>query len=347
MDHATLQTLAHAHHLDLVGVAPAEESATWGAYRRWLDRGYAGEMRRYLARPYAAASRADPRRILPQTRTVLMVAASYAGPAQGALPPLHGRVSRYAWGEDYHRWLKQRLESLVEALKAALGPFPSRCYVDTGPVLERDWARRAGLGWFGKNTTLIHPRWGSYLFLGVGLLGVVLEPTPVPQMPDCGSCTRCLEACPTGALVAPGQLDARRCLSYLTIEHRGAIPETLRPQMGTWLFGCDVCQAVCPWNCKPLARHATEPSPSHASLYLPELLLIEPKTFAARFRRTPLWRATPVGIARNAAVVLGNRGDPAALPYLRRAAGAHPSALVREHAAWALERLAKTSPEGS
>lgn len=339
MDSVTLQALAHKHQLDLVGAVPVKRSATWDAYRRWLDQGYAGEMDRYLARPDAVARRADPRRILPETRTVLVVAASYAGPPHGQLPPLHGRVSRYAWGEDYHRWLKQRLDALVTSLKGGLNPFQSRCYVDTAPVLERDWAQCAGLGWFGKNTMLIHPQLGSYTFLGVGLLGVMLEPTPVPPMPDCGSCTRCLDACPTGALVAPRQLDARRCLSYLTIEHRGAIPESLRPKMGDWLFGCDVCQQVCPWNRKPLTRHAVEPSPPHASLYLPDLLMSEPEAFRARFRQTPIWRATPVGIARNAAVVLGNRGDPAALPYLRRAERAHPSPLVREHAAWAIDRL--------
>lgn len=334
-----LTELARKHQIDLVGTVPVGRAATWDAYRRWLDQGYAGEMRRYLARPDAVMRRADPRRILPEARTMLMVAALYAGPPHQELPPLHGRVSRYAWGEDYHHWLKRRLEALVDALEEMLGPFPSRCYVDTGPVLERDWARRAGLGWFGKNTTLIHPRLGSYTFLGVGLLGVDLEPTPRAQMPSCGTCTRCLEACPTGALVAPGEMDARRCLSYLTIEHRGAIPEALRPKMNSWLFGCDICQEVCPWNLKPLARHASEPAPPHASLYLPELLMIEPEGFRARFRQTPIWRATPVGIARNAAVVLGNQGDPAALPYLRRAARKHPSLLVREHADWAIDRL--------
>jgi len=335
----TLQELARAHRLNLVGAVPATSTSTWDAYRRWLDRGYAGEMRRYLARPDAVARRADPRKILPEARTVLAVAASYAGASHQALSPLHGRVSRYAWGEDYHRWLLKRLEAFVQALKEEIGPFTSRCYVDTGPILERDWARRAELGWFGKNTTLIHPQWGSYIFLGIALLSAELEPTPPGSMPGCGTCTRCLEACPTGALVAPGQLDARRCLSYLTIEHRGAIPEALRPKMGAWLFGCDICQEVCPWNRKPLARHAAEPPPPHASLYLPDLLMITSETFRARFRQTPIWRATPVGIARNAAVVLGNRGDPVALPYLQRAVQEHPSPLVREHADWASARI--------
>jgi len=347
LDYASLQRLAQQYQLDLVGAVQVGGAETWEAYRRWLDQGYAGEMRRYLARPDAVDRRADPRQILSETRTLLVVAASYAGPPHQDLPPLHGRISRYAWVGDYHRWLKRRLESLVSALEEDLGPFPSRCYVDTGPILERDWACRAGLGWFGKNTTLIHPQWGSYTFLGVGLLGVDLEPTPRTQMPSCGSCTRCLEACPTGALVAPGQLDARLCLSYLTVEHRGAIPEALRPKMGSWLFGCDICQEVCPWNRKLLARHAEDSLPPHASLYLPDLLMIEPETFRARFRRTPIWRATPEGIARNAAVVLGNQGDPTALSYLRRVVQEHSSSMVREHAAWAMERLEQSSAVNS
>jgi epoxyqueuosine reductase len=339
LDNVALQKLAQQHQLDLVGIAPAEKTTTWDAYRRWLHQGHAGEMARYLARPDAVARRADPRHILPEARTVLVVAASYASAPHAPLSPLHGRVSRYAWGEDYHRWLLKRLETLVSAIKEEAGPFTSRCYVDTGPILERDWAHQADLGWFGKNTMLIHPHQGSYTFLGVALLGADLASTPPASTPGCGSCTRCLEACPTGALVAPGQLDARRCLSYLTIEHRGPIPETLRSKMGSWLFGCDICQEICPWNQKPLARHAADTPPPNATLYLPDLLTIKPDAFRARFRQTPLWRATPEGLARNAAVVLGNQGDPKALPYLQHAAQNHPSPMVRAHAGWAIRRL--------
>lgn len=290
----------------------------------------------YLARQDAVNRRADPRNILPETRSVLVVASSYAGAPHPELPPLHGRVSRYAWGEDYHRWLLRDLETLVQRLIAAHGDFPYRCYVDTGPILERAWAQAAGLGWIGKNTNLIHPHLGSYLFLGVALLGLDLEPTPAPHLPDCGDCTRCIDACPTGALVAPGMLDARRCIAYLTIEHRGAIPAELRPLLGDRVFGCDTCQEVCPWNCKPLAAHAGLHAPPMATLDLPELLTMSETDFCARFRQTPLWRATWQGLARNAAVVLGNRQDPAARPILAHAAATHPSALVREHAAWAL-----------
>lgn len=339
MDVEILKTYAHAEALDVVGAVPVGPTVSHEVYRRWLEQGYAGEMARYLGRPDAVARRADPRRILPQTRSVLVVGVSYAGALHLPPQPLHGRVSRYAWGEDYHRWLLSRLQALVDRLRDNLGDFPARCYVDTGPILERDWARRAGLGWLGKNTTLIHPRLGSYVFLGVALVGVELPTTPPESLPTCGTCTRCLEACPTGALVAPWELDARRCLAYLTIEHRGAIPKALRPALGTRLFGCDVCQSACPWNREPLQAHVEATPPPEAQLYLPELLTLDAESFRARYRRSPIWRATPQGLARNAAVALGNLGDPAARPYLAEAAKHHSSPLVREHAVWALHRL--------
>jgi len=339
MDEGTLKVLADAAGLELVGVAPAGPARTWEAYRAWLAQGYAGAMT-YLARPDAVARRADPRRIMPAAKSVIVAAAAYPDVAAPLLPPLHGRVARYAWGEDYHRWLLRRLTALVQSLTTALGPLEARCYVDTGPLLEREWAMSAGLGWQGKNTCLLHPRLGSYFFLGVILVDRDLPPTPAPNFPTCGSCTRCLEACPTGALVAPGVLDARLCLSYLTIEHRGAISEALRPLLGERVFGCDLCQEVCPWNRRreAVAPALSEASARHATLALPELLREEPEMFRARFRSTPLWRATPEGLARNAAVVLGNLGDPAAVPALEWAATCHCSPLVREHAAWALAR---------
>lgn len=334
-----LQSLATAAGLDWVGLAPAEPARTWESYRAWLEQGYAGDMA-YLARPDALARRADPRAIMPSARSVIVAAMGYAREAVPPLLPLHGRVARYAWGADYHHWALQRLERLVELLAEALGPLEARCYVDTGPILERDWAVTAGLGWQGKNTCLLHPRLGSFTFLGVILTDRVLAPTPVPDFPTCGSCTRCLDACPTGALIAPGVLDARRCLSYLTIEHRGTIPERLRPLLGEHVFGCDICQEVCPWNQRvQLPRTVfSELSSLHATLALPELLRLDAGAFRTRFRSTPLWRATPEGLARNAAVVLGNLGDPAGLPLLEWAAREHDSALVREHAAWAFSR---------
>ena len=336
-----VQDWADEEALDAVGIAPVGPMPRWEAYRAWVAQGYAGGMS-YLARADAVARRADPREILPEAQSMLVVAASYAGPPLPELQPLHGHVSRYAWGmEDYHRWVLRRLEALVGRIRGAVGPFPYRCYVDTGPVLERAWAEVAGLGWIGKNTNLIHSHLGSFIFLGVALLGIELPPTPPPPsgLPDCGTCTRCIEACPTGAIVAPHVIDARRCLSYLTIEHRGPIPVEMRPLMEDRVFGCDICQEVCPWNRRPLARHADAPTPAHAMLALPPLLALDKATFRERFRATPIWRATPEGLARNAAIVLGNLGDPAARPALERAAASHPSAMVREHAAWGLEQL--------
>jgi len=329
--------LTEALTIAAIGVAQVGPTPTWAIYQDWLACGYAAEMA-YLTRPDALTRRADPRNILPETRSVLVVAASYANAPQPELPPLHGRVSRYAWGADYHRWLLRDLETLVQRLIITHGDFPYRCYVDTGPILERAWAQAAGLGWIGKNTNLLHPHLGSYLFLGVALLGLELETTPQPDLPTCGDCRRCIDACPTGALVAPGMLDARRCIAYLTVEHRGAIPEDLRPLLGDRVFGCDTCQEVCPWNRKPFAAYAAVPVPRTATLNLPEVLTMSEADFRARFRHTPFWRATWQGLARNAAVVLGNRQDPAARLILAHAAATHPSPLVREHAVWALRQ---------
>lgn len=345
MTHDDLRALAHEVALDLVGAVPAGPAPNWAAYRDWVAQGYAAEMH-YLSRPDALSKRQDPRRIVPDAKTVIIVSASYAGPPAPQLPPLSGRISRYVWGPpaeaqtDYHRWMLERLKALIERLEVALGqPITARTYVDTGPILERDWAQAAGLGWIGKNTTLINPTLGSYTFLGSALLDVALPAPPMPRLPSCGTCTRCLDACPTGALVSPGVLDARRCLSYLTIENRGPIPEQFREALGTRLFGCDTCQVVCPWNRKPIAAQAGQAVPKLATLYLPDLLKLDAAAFRARFRTTPIWRATPAGLARNAAIVLGNLGDPAAATYLKAAAAEHPSPMVREAAAWAIHRL--------
>ncbi len=333
-----LHRLAAELGLDLIGVASVGPTPHYVEYRQWIEAGLAGGMA-YLQHPDAVTRRADPRRILPEARTVIVVAAGYAGAPHPPLPPLHGRVSRYAWGEDYHRWLLKRLKQFIRRLQATMGDFPCRCYVDTGPVLERSWAIKAGLGFIGKNTALIHPQLGSYLFLGVALVGLEIPPTPQRPGGGCGHCTRCLHRCPTGALVAPYRLDARRCIAYLTVEHRGPIPEAWRPAIGEWLFGCDLCQEVCPWNRRALQAHAHAAPPPGATLYLPDLLLLTPETFRARFRRSPIWRATPEGLARNAAIVLGNRGDQAALPHLERALQHHPPPVVEEAIRWAIKRL--------
>lgn len=331
--------LAEDAGLDLAGVMPASSTPRWEAYETWVAQGYAGSMD-YLQRPVAMALRQDPRRVLPGAHTVLVGAARYAGGVSPALPPLHGRVARYAWQSDYHTWLRQRLEHWAEALRRELGGETSyRVYVDSGPVVERAWAAAAGLGWVGNNGLVLHPRLGSYFFLGVVLLSASLPPTPAPRLPSCGTCRRCIEACPTGAIVAPKVVDARRCLSYLTIESRESFPEALRPALGERIFGCDVCQEVCPWNARaPVVLPGTGEA-LRTSLDLTEALMLDARGFTARYRRSPVWRATQEGLARNAAVCLGNLRDPAARPALRLAVEKHPSALVREHAGWALARL--------
>ncbi len=296
----------------------------------------------YLTRPESMEKRRDPRLVMPTAKSVLVVAASYAGPVAPAPDGLTGRVARYAWRADYHDWLLARLKHLVRLIEAETGvSVQARCYVDTGPILERAWAQVAGLGWLGKNSCLIHPTLGSFLLLGVALVDLALPTANRGSLPTCGSCVACLKACPTGALLAPGVLDARRCLSYLTIEHRGDLAPDLFRAVGDRVFGCDVCQDVCPWNRKLTGDHKAGAVPAQATLYLPDLLTMDARSFRERFRSTAIWRATPEGLARNAAIVLGNSSDPSALGYLEAAAEGHPSPLVRRHASAAIAARAR------
>lgn len=316
---------------ELVAVGPADPPEHGTAFEAWLDAGYAGEMA-YLER--GRAKRLDPRRVLPGARSVVACALNYHQ-GHDAAGPAH--VARYAWGTDYHTVMERRLHALLADLETAAPGAAGRVYVDTGPVLERDLAARAGLGWVGKNTMLLHPALGSYFFIGVILTTAELAfDAPLPDR--CGTCTRCLEACPTGAFPAPYVLDARRCISYLTIEHRGPIPIGLRERVGTLAFGCDICQVVCPWN-----RQAPVTGESaFAARELPrltELVVLSEEEYRGRLRGSPLRRARRRGLARNAAVALGNSGDPAAAPALTRALD-DPDPDVRAHAGWALERLA-------
>jgi len=337
---ARLEEQAHSLGFDLVGVAPAQTPAeALQAYLGWLARGDYGEMA-YMARADRVARRADPALILPGVRSLVCVAVHYDSGPPPPVDPLHGRVARYAWGQDYHDWMLPRLEELAAWLRAEAGGAAHRAYVDTGPLLERAFAARAGLGFIGKNTCLIHPRLGSWLLLGVLLVDVEL-PAGKPLPPRCGSCTRCLDACPTGALTAPYRLDARRCIACLTIEHGGPIPPELRPLLGDRVFGCDECQTVCPWQrfSPPTAVAAFRAADAgRAAPSLLELLAMDEEAFRRRFAGTPLLRTGRERLQRNAAVALGNAGDPRAVPALRRALD-DPSPLVREHAAWALERL--------
>ncbi len=298
----------------------------------WLAAGFAGSMH-YLARH--PERRLTVAGILPKAQTVISLAYPYAPPP---IPPLdwrrtlRGRVAAYARGDDYHRAIEERLCALEDGLARVLPGSATRRYVDTGAVLEREWAMRAGLGWFGKNTMLLGTRAGSWFFLAELVTEALLQPD-APTTDHCGRCTRCLDGCPTAALADGLVMDARRCIAYLTIEHRGAIPRALRPQLGPWIFGCDVCQEVCPWNPPPTADRA--PDATGLFPFLPDLLRLDPSAFRRRFGATSLARTRRRGLLRNAAVALGNTGNPAAVPALRHAL-ADRDPLVRQHAAWAL-----------
>jgi epoxyqueuosine reductase len=339
-----LKQQAHALGFDLAGIAPAAEADHFEQFRDWLDHDYAGEMD-YLHR-HAQAHR-HPDSILPEVRSVVMVAMNYGDCGLNEEAAL-GKVARYALGADYHDVLRQRLKQLLAWLQTEVPSCRGRAVVDTAPLLERDFARRAGLGWFGKNTMLLNKKHGSYFFLGALLVDVALRADAPFDAAHCGTCTACLRACPTDAFVAPGQMDARRCISYLTIELRTAIAPELRPLMGGWLFGCDICQEVCPWNRKaPAATEpAFQPRPDLEAIDLLELFSLTEEAFRDRFRGTALLRPGRSGLLRNAAIVLGNRGDPAALPVLEKAAD-DPDPVVREAVRWAIERIKCSSDLGS
>jgi epoxyqueuosine reductase len=327
-----LKQQAHAAGFELVGIAPAAPADGFARFESWLEAGHAGEMA-YLERHVQA--RQHPASIQADVRSVVMVGMNYKPAASERRA---AGVSCYALGRDYHDVLRERLRLLLEWVQREIPDCRGRIVVDTAPLLERDFARRAGLGWFGKNTMLLHKRLGSYFFLGGLLLNVELRADAAHETSHCGTCRACLDACPTQAFVGPGQLDARRCISYLTIELRGSIPEELRAPMGEWLFGCDVCQEVCPWNRKAPEGTVAELRADLRDLDPSEVLQMSPETFRERFRGTALTRPRRAGLLRNAAIALGNRGDPKALPVLRRALG-DPEPLVREAAEWAIAQI--------
>jgi epoxyqueuosine reductase len=287
----------------------------------------------------------DPRNLMPGALTIVSLGISYLNeapvlPSTPGVP--RGRVARYAWGLDYHEVFKQKLWALHTYVQEQLGrPVDARALVDTARIVDKAVAQRAGMGWYGKNTNLLTHKYGSWILLGELLLDVAL-PHDEPVKTHCGSCTRCMPACPTGAIIAPGVLDSNRCISYLTIELRGPIPHAMRPLIGDWVFGCDICQDVCPVNLKATPRNHPEFQPDAgigASPSLIELLDITEEEFKERFRHSPVKRVKWAGLRRNVAVALGNIGDPAAVPALIGALNAEP-ALVRGHAAWALARIA-------
>ncbi|MEK7402291.1 MAG: tRNA epoxyqueuosine(34) reductase QueG [Gemmatimonadota bacterium] len=333
-----IKTAANALGFDPVGITCVGPAETHAAFREWLSRGFAGEMA-YLER--GAEKRRDTSLPFPDARSAIVVALDYGGKQPA------GPIARYARGDDYHDVMLARLGELHHRLEPIAGrPVAARAYVDTGPILERDLAQRAGLGWIGKNTNLINPDRGSFFFLGVLLTDLALESDARFEADRCGTCTRCLDACPTDAFVEPRVLDATRCISYLTIEHRTSIAPELRKLMGELVYGCDICQDVCPWNHR-FAREAGDaalaPRPENVNPGIRDLLRLHDADFKERFRGSPVTRAKRRGLARNAAVVLGNRGDAADIPALEQALN-DPEPLVREHAAWALERIGPGRP---
>lgn len=339
-----LKRQAAALGFDLCGIAPVADHSRLRFFREWLDRGYAAGME-YLHR--SADRRADVRQVLPSARTVVSLGTVYnadrpyttrdANPRQAA-------VARYAWGDDYHGVIQERLDALLLWMRSTAGePFEARAYVDTGPVQERVYAQQAGIGWIGKNTCVISPRLGSWIFLSEIICSLDLQ-TDAPALDQCGSCTRCLEACPTGALVAPGVLDSNRCLSYLTIENKGSIPEEEREAVGHHAYGCDICQEVCPWNLSHKTAVSQDPAwQPRDGLDAPSLLELWERTddeLRVLLKGSAMKRAGVRRLRRNLAVALGNSSDPAAAEALE--GHDEPTCrdpLVEEHVAWAVGRL--------
>jgi epoxyqueuosine reductase len=335
---ARAKALALECGFDLAGIARSEAPRELQFFAEWLARGYAGEMA-YLTSQ--SERRGDLRVAFPWARSVLCVGLQYDTPHPYSTQAAReqGWISRYAWGDDYHEVMKAMLERLLERWREETGPFQARCYVDTGPIVERAYAAAAGLGAWGKNTCLLHPEHGSWFFLGE-IVSELDLPDDAPRPDMCGSCTACLDACPTGALRAPYTLDATLCISYLTIEQKDAIPEPRRPDLGRHVFGCDICQDVCPWNRKR-RRHggaAFEPRAGGLAPDLAELAALDAEGFRRRFRASPLLRAKRRGLLRNVAVAMANTRESRHAPALERLA-TDPDPVVREHALWALQQL--------
>lgn len=340
----------------LTGVTTPDPSPHYSTFENWLAQGHHGRME-YLATERSRIRRLDSRVILPECKSILVLGTPYSPPLH---PPIsaqqarngnanlpaemggqeRGQIASYAWGADYHDILPRRMKELVQFIEAQVGrAVKNRWYTDTGPILERDLAQRAGIGWIGKNTCLINPKHGSYFLLGEILLDLPLEPDPPFVTDHCGTCRRCIEACPTDCILPDRTIDATRCISYLTIELKEGIPPELRDQLGNWVFGCDVCQMVCPWN-----RFAGEGDPAFGAQdpagALSDQLSLTTQEFNQRFKGTPVKRARRGGYLRNVAVAIGNTGDALALPVLQNALNdAEP--LVREHSQWAIAEISK------
>jgi len=346
---ALVKQAAEQAGFDLSGIAPAADTPDLEHFPAWIAAGHAGEMKYMEARDdQGSLKRASLSRVAPWARSVIVCAINYNTdkPYSTAVHDSdRGWISRYAWGrEDYHDAVLRRLKRVEDSLRNEMpaelqATLTTRSYVDTGPVVERVFAKYSGVGWIGKNTCLINQKKGSWLFLGVILTSLELEPD-LPAPDRCGSCTRCIEACPTDAILAPYQLDSNKCISYLTIEKRGSIPEDLRAGMGRHVFGCDICQDVCPWNRKAPASTAPEfePRPGLVNPALAWLAEISVEEFRETFRESPIRRTKRTGLRRNAAIAMGNSANPEFLPLLDKLATDEDDS-VAESASWAKARL--------
>lgn len=333
--------IAEAHRLGflLFGVSGLEQPVSYPSYQQWIAGKYHAGME-YLATDRALSIRQNPRLLMPEAKSILTLAFPYPVPFLAKLPPGRGRTASYSWGPDYHNLIPPRLLELARLLEKMAGrPCTIKVYTDTGPILERDLAQRSGLGWIGKNSCLINPSYGSFFFLAELFTDLEIQPTTPFTEQRCGSCTRCLDACPTGCIRSDHTIDASRCISYLTIENKNSISLKLRPLIGNWVFGCDICQMVCPWNrfANP-ERHAVEfhAPECHQFPNLGDELTLTPQEFNRKFKDSPVQRARRRGYLRNIAVACGNAPDPGYIKPLSDLLLNDPDSVIRSAAAWAL-----------
>ncbi len=338
---AEIKNLFREAGCDLVGVAPVEPFTELKVFEKWLDRGLAGKMD-YLHRHLEKSL--HPEEILPSVKSVLVCGLNYDTPSPRSIEvsnPSHGWISRYAWGDDYHDVLKNTLRNGVQRLKNRFPKLEYKIYVDTGPTRDRVWAKYAGIGWFGKNANLINQKYGSFFFVGEVFLNIALHPNePVPNR--CGTCTRCIDSCPTEAILEPGIVDSRKCISYLTIELKEDIPEGFRGKIGNMIYGCDICQDVCPWNQKNVKTEKStfQPREHFSNPNLKDIYRMVRDDFPTAFRKSAMKRTKQRGLLRNIAVAMGNSGNNNFMSELQEMAKSD-DLIIREHAKWGIRQLEK------